>query len=84
MLTGALVLLLLQAMSAWARSFRDEALRTPVVVACVVTALGGIVGGVLSRAIGAAVGFGAMGLLALGPVLVIFARHRRAKLQGIR
>jgi len=80
MLSGALALLLLQAMSAWARSFRDEAMRTPVVVACIAIALGGMAGGVLAGATGAALGYGAAGLLGLGPVAVLFTRHRSARL----
>jgi hypothetical protein len=83
MITGALALLMLQAMAAWARSFRDEAMRTPVVIACAAITLGGIVGGILGGATGAALGYGAAGLLALVPVLVIFARHRLMRLRAV-
>lgn len=82
MLSGSLALLLLQAMAAWARSFRDEAMRTPVVLACGAMALGGIVGGGIGGAVGAALGYGATGLATLVPVLTIFARHRIIKLRS--
>ncbi len=82
MLSGALAVLLLQAMSAWARSFRDEAMRTPVVVACGCMALAGIGGGVIGGATGAAVGYGAAGMIALVPVLLVFSKHRIARLRA--
>jgi len=76
MLGGALALLLLQAMSAWARSFRDEAMRTPVVLTCAAMAFGGIGAGVVGGASAAAVGYGVAGLLGLIPTLMVFSRHR--------
>jgi hypothetical protein len=82
MLTGALTILLLQAMAAWARSFRDEAMRTPVVLTCVAMALAGIGGGVMGGASLAAVGYGAAGLLGAIPSLMLFARHRVARLRA--
>jgi len=82
MLSGALAVLLLQSMSAWARSFRDEAMRTPVVAACAAMALGGISGGILGGATGAAIGYGGSGLIALVPVFLLFRAHRAVRLQA--
>jgi hypothetical protein len=63
-------------MSAWARSFRDEAMRTPVVLTCAAMAFGGIGAGVVGGASAAAVAYGVAGLLGLIPTLMVFSRHR--------
>lgn len=81
MLSGALVILLLQAMAAWARSFRDEAMRTPVVLTCAAMATAAIVAGAFGGARLAAVAYGAAGLAGLVPSLLLFAKHRIVRLR---
>lgn len=82
LLTGSLAMVMLQAMAAWARSFRVESMRTPVVFACFAMAAGGVIGAALGGVNEAASGFGLAGVLALVPVFVVFLRQRAARLNS--
>jgi len=74
---GAFALLSLQAMAAWLRAFRHEALRTSTVLACAAMSVGGITGAWSGGGVGAGMGFAAASLVALLPVTALFLVERR-------
>lgn len=82
LLAGNLAIVCFQAMLAWFRAFGDEKLAYPVVLACTAMAVGGIGGAALAGALGAAVGYAAIGAGVIAILATGFLRLRAQRLAG--
>jgi hypothetical protein len=82
LLVGNFSIVLFQAMLAWFRAFGDERFSSPVVLACVVMATGGIGGAALGGARGASAGYAVLGLVTTALLATGFLRLRAQRLAG--
>lgn len=82
LLAGNLMIVLFQAMLAWIRAFGDERLATPVAIACVAMAMGGVGGTALAGATGAAAGYAFVGAIVSAILVTGFLRLRAQRLAG--
>ncbi|MEA3245921.1 MAG: hypothetical protein U9Q74_07165 [Gemmatimonadota bacterium] len=80
LLVGTGMLVLMQAMLAWFRAFADERLAPQVVVACAAMSVGGVGGAAIGGALGAAAGYGIVGLCVTAIIAVGFLRLRAQRL----
>jgi len=80
LLAGNLMIVLFQAMLAWARAFGDERLAAPVTVACLAMAVGGAGGAALGGASGAAAGYAGIGAIVSAILVTGFLRLRAQRL----